>query len=381
MPVWRPENGPPRSFEAEALYLRPVDPLAGRTARAALNAGAAVPLAGGPLAFCRAELVTRTPGGARAWTAGLAEIRAWAEAEGGGVAKRLSRLIHHCTAKRSPFAGLSLDQPRLFGVLNVTPDSFSDGGDYLDRDAAIAHAAALKKAGAAIVDVGGESTRPGADPVTVEEELQRVLPVIDKVAAEGTLVSIDSRHAEVMAAALDAGASVLNDVTALTGEPASLALAAKRGAPVVLMHMQGDPQTMQENPEYEDVALDVFDYLEARIAACEATGIARGNLCADPGIGFGKTFPHNLEILSRLSLFHGLGTGILVGVSRKRFLSVGQPELPPKQRVAASIAAGLGCLNQGVQCLRVHDVAESMQAIRVWSALQNGASLEIPFSA
>ncbi|MCE2510215.1 MAG: dihydropteroate synthase [Alphaproteobacteria bacterium] len=373
MPRWRDASGPPRSFEAGALYLRPVELLAGAVAGRACRAGAAVPLAGGPLAFRRAELVARTAEGVRTWRAGLAEIRDWAEAEGGAVAARVATLAAHCTAMRPPFAGLRLDRPRLFGVLNVTPDSFSDGGDYADPETAVAHGAFLAKAGAAIVDIGGESTRPGAAPVTVEEELRRVLPVIGKVAAAGAVVSIDSRHADVMAAALDAGASVLNDVSALGHDPAALALAAKRQAPAVLMHMRGEPRTMQENPEYDDVVLDVFDYLEARMAACEGAGLRRDKLCVDPGIGFGKTAAHNLEILNKLSLFHGLGAGILVGVSRKRFLGEGRPDLAPKQRLSASIAAALGCLNQGAQCLRVHDVAESAQAIRVWAALQNGA--------
>ena len=372
MPFWRPESRPPDPVEAKALYLRPVELLAGAGGRAARAAGAAQGLADGPFAFHRVELITRGTAETRAWRASLGQVRDWAEAKGGCVAKRIARLAANLICARAPFAGVSLDHPHLFGVLNVTPDSFSDGGDYADPDSAIAHGAFLTQAGAAIVDIGGESTRPGAEPVSIKEELARVLPVVGALASQGTIVSIDSRHADVMAAALDAGACVLNDVTALTHESASLALATERQAPTVLMHMQGDPRTMQDAPAYDDVALDIFDYLEARVEACKKAGMARGNLCVDPGIGFGKTANDNLEILAKLSLFHGLGTAILVGVSRKRFLARTRPEFAPKERRSASIAAGLGCLNQGVQFLRVHDIPESVQALRVWSALRNG---------
>lgn len=374
MPFWQSENWPPDAVEAAALYLRPIDLLAGAGARAARAAGAAQALAGGPFSFRRVELIARGKAGVRAWRANLGEVREWAEAKGGPIAKRIARLEANLTCARAPFAGVCLDHPHLFGVLNVTPDSFSDGGDYADPDRAIAHGAFLAQAGAAIVDIGGESTRPGAEPVSIEEELARVLPVVGAMASLGAIVSIDTRHADVMTAALDAGARVLNDVSALTHESASLVLAAERQAPTVLMHMQGDPQTMQDAPAYDDVVLDIFDYLEARIEACEKAGMARGKLCVDPGIGFGKTVDDNLEILDKLSLFHGLGTAILIGVSRKSFLSHTRPGFAPKERLSASIAAGLGCLNQGVQFLRVHDIPESAQALAVWSALRNGGN-------
>jgi len=372
MPLWRAEIWPPDSFEAEALYLRPIDLMGGAGGRAACKTGAAQSLAGGPLAFRNVELIARGAAGVRAWQASLREVREWAEERGGYAAKRIARLEANLTYARPPFANVSLDHPHLFGILNVTPDSFSDGGDYVHPDRAIAYGGFLTKEGAAIVDIGGESTRPGAEPVGVEEEIARVLPVIGAIASQGAIISIDSRHADVMAAALDAGALVLNDVTALTHESASLALATERRVPVVLMHKQGDPRTMQDAPDYDDVVLDIFDYLEARVAACEEAGIVRGNLCVDPGIGFGKTLGDNLEILGKLSLFQGLGTAVMVGVSRKSFLLHTHPGLEPKERLAASIAAGLGCLNQGVQFLRVHDIPESAQALRVWLALRNG---------
>jgi len=372
MPDWQGVAKPPASktVEAAKLYLRPYDPFAGAAARAAMAAGAAFPLAGGPLAFRRCELVIRAAAGTRCWRAPLAEIRAWADGLGGPVAARIEALAAKLTMARPDFAGLPLGRPHLFGVLNVTPDSFSDGGDHAAPDAAIARGRFLMEAGAAIVDIGGESTRPGAKPVTPAEECERVLPVVRGMASHGALLSIDSRHADVMAAALEAGARVLNDVSALTHELGSLALAARSHAPAVLMHMQGDPRTMQKAPAYGDVVLDIFDYLEARVAACADAGMGHGDLCVDPGIGFGKTFAHNLEILEKLSLFHGLGTAILVGVSRKSFLARGRADMPPKARLGASLAAGMQALNQGVQFLRVHDVPETKFALDVWEGLR-----------
>lgn len=371
MPDWQDVAQPPEpdAVKADALYLRPCDLFSGAAARAAIAAGAALPLAGGPIAFRRCELVVRGAAGVSSWRAPLAEIRDWAARPGGLVAARIEGLAANLTAKRPDFAGIKLNHPHLFGVLNTTPDSFSDGGDYAGPDAAIDRGHFLVNCGASVLDVGGESTRPGAAPVTVEEECRRVLPVIREIAARGGIVSIDSRHADVMAAALDAGARVLNDVTALTHEAASLPLASRRQAPSVLMHMQGEPGTMQKAPAYGDVVLDVFDYLEGRVAACGDAAMPRGDLCIDPGIGFGKTFSHNLKILEKLSIFHGLGTVMLVGVSRKSFLAKNRTNMPPKARLAASLAAGLAALNQGVQFLRVHDVPQSRQAIGVWASL------------
>jgi len=257
------------------------------------------------------------------------------------------------------------------GIVNVTPDSFSDGGDFFDAAAAIAHGRALMTAGADILDIGGESTRPGADPLSPEEEAARVVPVIRALAGEGAVISIDTRHAAVMRAGLEAGARIVNDVTALTGDPDSLSVVAAAGCPVVLMHMQGDPRTMQRNPTYRDAALDVYDYLAARIAACEAAGIPRGRIAADPGIGFGKTVDHNLHILRQISLFHGLGCPLLIGASRKRFIAALSRDEAPKDRLGGSLAVGLHAFSQGVQILRVHDVAQTYQARALWSALQD----------
>ncbi|WP_225766766.1 dihydropteroate synthase [Inquilinus sp. Marseille-Q2685] len=307
--------------------------------------------------------------------ADLSTLRRWAGRHGLGAAvdDRLDRL----SRPRPAFAGLDLDRPRLMGIVNVTPDSFSDGGDFADARRAVAHGLALAEAGAEILDIGGESTRPGSAPVSPAEEIARIEPVIRDLAHRGLTVSVDTRHATVMQAALAAGARIVNDVTGLTGDPASLGVVARAGCPVVLMHIRGEPRTMQENPVYDDVLLDVFDWLEERVAACAAAGIPPGRIAVDPGIGFGKkSLTHNLPLLRGLSLLHGLGCAVLLGVSRKRFIGTLSGAADPKGRVSGSIAAGLYGVAQGVQILRVHDVAETRQALAVWSALQVGTELE-----
>lgn len=285
--------------------------------------------------------------------------------------RSLAVLIEQHEAPRTPLAGLTLDRPRLMGIVNVTPDSFSDGGAFASAGAAVDHALRLEGEGADILDVGGESTRPGAQPVTVEEELGRVIPVIEGLAGRTkALISIDTRKAEVMRRALAAGAHIINDVAALAYEPECLEVAAASSAPVVLMHAQGDPRTMQAAPHYDDCLLDVYDWLEARIAACEAAGIARARLIIDPGIGFGKTLAHNLELLAGLTLLHGLGVPVLLGASRKSSIGMLSGVKDAHERVAGSIAAALHGVSQGVQILRVHDVAETRQALNVWEAMR-----------
>ena len=266
------------------------------------------------------------------------------------------------------FAGLSLDKPRLFGVINVTPDSFSDGGEALALGDALKRGRTMLDDGADILDVGGESTRPGAE-VSAEEELARVVPVVKGLSEMGALVSIDTRRAVVMAAAIDAGAGIVNDVTALTGDEDSLGLVADRGVAVVLMHMQGEPGSMQDEPQYENAAEDVFGTLKARVEACEEAGISRDRIAVDPGIGFGKTVDHNLEILNRLDIYGGLGLPVLLGVSRKSFIAKLSRNEAPKDRVPGSIAAVLAAWAQGVRMFRVHDVAETRQALAVAQAI------------
>ncbi len=283
------------------------------------------------------------------------------------------RRLEGLSAPRAPFAGLALDRPQIMGVINVTPDSFSDGGERFDPGQAVAHGLALAEAGAGILDVGGESTRPGAGAVPEAEELRRTIPVVKALADQGRVVSIDTRHARVMAEALAAGARIINDVTALTGDAKSLEVAAVSDAFIVLMHMQGEPQTMQRDPSYDDAALDIHDHMSQRISACEAAGIDRARLALDPGIGFGKTVEHNLQILDQMALYHDFGCPLMLGVSRKSFIAKLSRGEAPKQRLAGSLAAALAGLERGVQILRVHDVKETRQAIAIWDAIHGAA--------
>ncbi|NWG71464.1 MAG: dihydropteroate synthase [Parvularculaceae bacterium] len=261
------------------------------------------------------------------------------------------------------------------GVINVTPDSFSDGGTFLDPGRAIDHALRLVEDGAAILDIGGESTRPGADDVPVETELARVLPVVRGLAGRtAAAISIDTRKPEVARVCIGEGASIWNDVSALQFGAESLALAARLGCRVVLMHAKGGPRTMQENPRYEDVCVEALAFLESRLETAVRAGIARERLIVDPGIGFGKTLEHNLELLGGLPRFAGLGVPLLVGVSRKRFIGMigryGDEEPGPGDRLGGSIAAALAAAAGGASLLRVHDVSATRQALAVAAAIQ-----------
>jgi dihydropteroate synthase len=343
-----------------SAYLEPVGLLSGDAAERALRDGAAVPLAGGPSAFTHVHLIRRVPDQPPdVERLAVAELRRAAAAEP-ALAETLERL----TTARPDFAGLPLGgtQPRIVGIVNVTPDSFSDGGRYAAPADAIAHGRKLIAEGADIVDIGGESTRPGAEPVESAIELGRVIPVVGALAMETVPVSIDTRRASVMAAATAAGATIVNDVTALAGDADALAVVAGGTAAAVLMHMSGEPRTMQAAPHYDDVALDVFDALAARIAACEAAGIARSRLCVDPGIGFGKTAAHNVRLLHRLALFQGLGCAVMVGASRKSFVARIAGEVAADDRLGGSLAAAIMAVSRGCQFLRVHDVAQTRQA-------------------
>jgi dihydropteroate synthase len=262
-------------------------------------------------------------------------------------------------------------EPVVMGVVNVTPDSFSDGGEWLDADSAIAHGLRLIEEGAHILDVGGESTRPGAEPVTEAEELRRVLPVIEGLACAGARLSIDTSKAAVAAAALDSGATMVNDVTALRGDPAMAALVAERGCDVCLMHMLGEPRTMQRHPVYEDVVAEVKAFLAERFAFAVEHGIAAERVWLDPGIGFGKTIDHNLELLQRLDEVVALGRPLVVGTSRKSFLGTITGR-DPRQRVAGTIATNVLALARGATVFRVHDVAEARDALTVAAATLAG---------
>ena len=264
---------------------------------------------------------------------------------------------------------LALDRPRVMGIVNVTPDSFSDGGAHDSVDAAVAHGVRLAEEGAEILDIGGESTRPGADEVSVEEELRRVVPVIERLARETALpISVDTTKPEVMRAAVAAGAGMVNDVCALRNEGA-LAAAAELGVPVVLMHMQGEPRSMQANPQYDDVVSEVFRFLAERIFAAEMAGIAKKHVVVDPGFGFGKTLQHNLALLAQLQRFDELGVPLLAGMSRKKMIGELTARDDPRERIHGSVAAHLVAAQRGARLLRVHDVAAMVDALKVWNAV------------
>lgn len=268
---------------------------------------------------------------------------------------------------------IRLDQPQVMGIVNATPDSFSDGGRFADASAAAEAGAQMAAEGAAIVDVGGESTRPGAQQVWEGDEAERVVPIIRQLASGGAAVSVDSRKAGVIEAALGAGARLVNDVSALTFDPRSAGAVAAAGVPVILMHHQGPPESMQDNPRYGDVLVEVYDWLEERIVAAQEAGIAREKILVDPGIGFGKLVAHNLELMNGLALFHSLGCPIVVGASRKRTIGALSNEAPADKRLAGSLALALKAVEQGVQIVRVHDVFETVQALRIWRGLRDQA--------
>jgi dihydropteroate synthase len=268
---------------------------------------------------------------------------------------------------------IRLDQPQVMGIVNVTPDSFSDGGQFADPGSAAEAGADMAAEGAAIVDVGGESTRPGAKPVWEGDEIERVTPVIRQLASGGAAVSVDTRKADVMTAALEAGARMINDVSALTYDDRAGGIVAAAGVPVVLMHHRGAPETMQNEPRYDDVLVEVYQWLEGRVAAAEAAGIARDKILIDPGFGFGKNVAHNLELMNGLALFHSLGCPIVVGASRKRTIGALSGEAPADRRLGGSLAFALKAAEQGAQIVRVHDVVETVQSLRVWRGLKDQA--------
>ena len=363
----------PRGLSHEGLerrlYVAPAGTLSATSAAAAVAAGQGWSLAGGPLSFSLCSVLLRDGEYVRESVATFGELLDWSEAEGDAMARHVGGLLRRLGAVRPDFAGLAMDRPQIMGIVNVTPDSFSDGGHYLDPRHAIIHGEQLLEAGATLLDIGGESTRPGSQEVDPDEEIRRVVPVIRALAEKGAVVSVDTRHAQVMGAAVEAGAAIINDISALEG-PGSLEVAAKSGASVVLMHMQGDPQSMQQAPAYDCAALDVYDYLADRVEVCLAAGIPKDKICLDPGVGFGKTVEHNLQVMARLALYHGLGLPVLLGVSRKSFIGkLGKGE-PPAQRIPGSLIAAAAGFDAGMQITRVHDVAETVQALTVWRAIR-----------
>lgn len=273
---------------------------------------------------------------------------------------------------------LNLDQrPLIMGILNVTPDSFSDGGRFLSAEIALSHARDMLAAGADIIDVGGESTRPGAAPVDANTEMSRILPIIETLAAEtGAAISVDTSKVTVAREAVRLGACIINDISALTADPAMAGFVRESGAGVVLMHMQGNPRTMQNAPIYTNVVEDIFAWLSARIYAAKTAGISTASIAADPGIGFGKNVAHNIELIARLDRFTALGHPLLVGLSRKRFIGALTGTTETETRLAGSLAALTAAVLHGAQILRVHDVAESAQAARIAAAIRTPALVQ-----
>ena len=263
--------------------------------------------------------------------------------------------------------------PVIMGVVNVTPDSFSDGGKYINKNNAIAHGVTLLEEGAQILDIGGESTRPGAQAVEVKEEIDRVVPIIRELCKYAKHISVDTRNAETMRAALDAGATAINDISGLTYDNESMAIAKESQVPVFIMHMQGTPQSMQKKPHYNNVLIDIYEFFEERIFACETGGIEKKNLILDPGIGFGKTLEHNLTILRNIREFSKLECPILLGTSRKSFIAKASLGEDANERLGGSLASVVWGRSQGVEIFRVHDVKATVQALKIFDAIHDAS--------
>ena len=348
-----------------SLFARPVS--LGKKKFVIDDGAKSISLRGGPYQFDKLELLIRTSEKIVALVTETDEAREWALAD--GCIEELDSIIFNLTSKGAKNIFENLSSPLLMGVVNATPDSFYDGGKHLDVESAISRALSLIAAGADIIDIGGESSKPGAIPVTAEEEIERVIPVMKEVVGFGVPVSVDTKKSAVMEAAIIAGASIVNDITALSGDPRSIDLLKETGIPVILMHMQGSPVDMQNRPYYEFAPLDIFEYLRQRIMICLEAGISKSNLIVDPGIGFGKNLNHNVAILHRLSIFHGLGVPIAIGVSRKSLIAALSEDGPSEQRLPGSLAMAIWAYNQAVQILRVHDVAETKQALEIYKAI------------
>ena len=357
----------------DRVYIRPIALAASPQAEdGAVRLGGGLVWASRFALFCRREgvVTAREVVSARDMPAALErlpdDLAVDGAAQWAGLTRVQSPLV--CGARRIP-----LDQSQVMGILNVTPDSFSDGGRHDDVAAAVAHAGAMLAAGAAIIDIGGESTRPGAAPVWEGDELARVVPVVERLAQMGAAISVDTRRVAVMEAALGAGAHIINDVSALRHDPRAARFAAKSGAPVVLMHAPGVGEDLHRGDAYANVLLDVFDALREARDAAVAAGVAAERIILDPGIGFGKSLAENLALMNGLALFHALGCPLLMGASRKRMIGALSAEAPADQRLGGSIMLAATAMAAGVQIIRAHDVAETVQAARVWRGLRDAA--------
>ncbi len=359
---------------AAAVYIHPLTLVAGPQA----VEGGAVRL-GGSMAYAREfALVVREGGQVAERTLGTREVIEAAVARlPGALAQDAAEQWANLARVHPPLEmgarTVRLDQPQVMGILNVTPDSFSDGGRYDEAEAGRAHAAAMLEAGAAIIDIGGESTRPGASATFEDEEIGRILPAVAYCAAMGAAISLDTRRAGVLAAGLGAGAHMANDVSALRYDPRSIEVVATEGCPVVLMHAPGSGEDLHKGGDYVDVVSEVFDFLKAARARAIAAGVAAERIICDPGIGFGKSLAENLALINALPLFHALGSPLMLGASRKRMIGALSHEEEAGARLAGSIALAVKGMDAGVHLLRVHDVAETVQARNVWRGLRDAA--------
>lgn len=356
--------------EDAVVSLRPLGVFAGQAARAAIDRGIAAELLGGSFAFAACEVFIERGGEVTIAVAAVAELRGWAESCGGTAAEMVAAALARCAGARPAFAGLDLSRPRIFGIINLSPDSFYGDSIALNPAAALARAEDMVAAGADVIDVGGASTRPGAQPVAEAAERARVLPVIEALARRGRLVSVDTSRASIMAAAFAAGASIVNDVSALTADPDAIAVVARAGACAVIMHMQGEPQTMQAAPRYGHAPYEISRYLARRVAALTTAGVPLARIAVDPGIGFGKNDDHIRAIFDGLSLLHGLGVPVMVGSSRKSFIGRMAGGIAEDARLPGSLAAVTLAGAAGVQLHRVHDAAATRQALQVLTGLQ-----------
>jgi dihydropteroate synthase len=356
------------------IYLRPI----GLLESPQHHEGQSARLAGGMIWFCAVELIVRHGGLTshniilvKDWNAAIAEMN---DITAGRAALLYNRLIAPRGALKMGDRMIRLDQPQVMGILNLTPDSFSDGGKFGDHTAdAVSAAVVMAAAGAAIIDVGGESTRPDAAVIWEGDEIDRVCPAISQITQSGTAVSIDTRKSAVMTEALSAGAAMINDISALLYDERSLSVALNAGAPVVLMHAPSQGSDPHKGGRYDNVITDIFDWLEARVDACAAAGISRDSIVIDPGIGFGKTLADNLSVINNIAMLHAIGCPILFGASRKRLIGALSNEAEVDRRLGGSLFLAMKAVEQGVQILRVHDVAETVQAVRVWRGLRDTA--------
>jgi dihydropteroate synthase len=355
------------------LYLRPT----GFIESPQQHDGASARLAGGMLWFTQIEVIDKT---GAATTRDIVDVRGWeAIVAMLSVDKqtRCNMLYARITGSRANLKMgervIRLDQPQVMGIINMTLDSFSDDGKNGDIETAAIAALAMASAGAAIIDVGGESTRPGAPLVWEGDEIKRVEPLIQRMASSGTAVSIDTRKAAVMEAAVAAGATMINDISALLYDDRAAEVAKAKCVPVVLMHAPSQSSDPHKGGDYGDVVTDVFDWLEARVDAIEAAGVPRNMILIDPGIGFGKSLADNLAIINNLAIYHGLGCALLFGASRKRLIGALSNEAPVEARLGGSVFLAMKAVEQGAHILRVHDVAETVQAVQVWRGLRDAA--------